>query len=52
MMMLAVQGDQDQERRVHADRALRLPHAQRRRVVLLRPLHQGPLCHGELSCRH
>jgi uncharacterized protein with PQ loop repeat len=39
--------DQDQERRVHALLPLLLPHPQRRRLVLLRPLHQGPLRHGK-----
>ncbi|VAI19521.1 unnamed protein product [Triticum turgidum subsp. durum] len=40
-----LRGDQDQERRVHALLALLLPHPQRRRLVLLRPLHQGHLRH-------
>lgn len=39
-------GDQDQERGVHALLPLLLPHPQRRRMVLLRPLHQGPLRRG------
>ena len=40
------QGGQDQERRVPAHQPLLLPHPQRRRLVLLWPLHQGPLRHG------
>jgi hypothetical protein len=42
----AVQGDQDQERGVPARRPLRLPRPQRRRLVLLRPLHPRPIRHG------
>uniref|UniRef100_A0A804UE29 Uncharacterized protein n=1 Tax=Zea mays TaxID=4577 RepID=A0A804UE29_MAIZE len=38
--------DQDEECRVHALHPLLLPHPQRRRLVLVRPLHQGPLRHA------
>jgi hypothetical protein len=40
------EGGEDQERGVPAHQPVLLPHPQRRRMVLLRPLHQGPVRHG------
>jgi hypothetical protein len=45
----SVRCDQDEECRVHALHPLLLPHPQRRRLVLVRPLHQGPLRHGTVT---
>jgi hypothetical protein len=43
--------DPDQERGVHALLALLLPHLKRRRLVLLRPPHEGLLRRGTHSMR-
>jgi hypothetical protein len=45
------QGVEDQERRVPARQPVLLPRPQRRRLVLLRTLHQGPLRHGNHQLR-